>query len=207
MFNPRCNPARFKGILPSLFAFVLFCSPGCSKDKMKEMAASVQEKSQSLADATKELATQAVEKVEEQLPETGEITLQVSPPVDIKSANIELISIGDGRENVIQISNYDVATKPTSYPSVLIRGKTAAGDPASLAGQTVSCELYMQASSSSPIAMTAADQPAQVTFRSFDPENKTVSANIARVALMSSDNKPVALGGGSIVAVVSEGGS
>lgn len=185
----------------------ILVAPGCSKEDVKKMAATVQQKTQSIADSTKKIATQAVETVEEQLPETGQFTLQVSPPVEIATANIAVISIGDGRKNVVQIASYDASASPKSYPCVLIQGQTDAGDPASLAGQTIACELYMQASSGAPLAMTSAGQPAQVTFRSFDPEKKTIAARIDRVPLIASDNTTISLGGGSIVAVIAGGGS
>ncbi len=214
MFHQEFFPAwgqSCKPISAALLTLALFCAPGCSKDDVKKMAATVKQKSASIAESTKNLATQAVEKVEttveEQLPENGEVKLQVNPPMDISSANIAVISIGDGRKNVVQIANYDVTAAPKSYPSILIQGTTTAGDPASLAGQTVACELYMRESPTSPIAMTAAGQPAQITFASFDPVNETVSAKIAEVALIGSDDKPVPLGGGSILAVISDGGS
>jgi hypothetical protein len=190
--------------LTPLVLLSLTLSGGCSKEEMKKMAESVKEKSQSIAESTKEMATQAVETAKEQLPETGEVTLQLNPPIKIDSAKIEVVSVGDGRSNIVQIATYDVSSAPKSYPSVLIQGRTEAGDPASLAGQTVACELFMRADSTGPIAMTAASQPAQVTFDSYDPEARTVSASIRQVTLVGSDNKPVALAGGTILAVMSK---
>ena len=57
------------------------------------------------------------------------------------------------------------------------------------------------------IAMTPMGKQAQVTFKSYDPEKKTVAASIDRVALIGPDSKPVTLSGGSIVAVIADGGS
>ena len=214
MFHQEFAPGwaqSCKRTAAACFVLALFSAPGCSKDDVKKMAATVQQKSASIAESTKNLASQAVEKagtvVEETLPENGQVTLQVSPPLEISSANIAVISIGDGRKNVVQIANYDLTAAPKDYPSILIQGATTAGDPASLAGETVACELYVRESPTSPIAMTAAGQPAQITFASFDPVKKTVSAKIAEVALIGSDNKPVPLSGGSILAVLSNGGS
>ena len=174
MITPRkalLDGRMLTSMLMVLFLVALLSSPGCSKDEMKKMAATVKEKSTSIAESTKQMATQAVqqveETVEETLPETGQLTLQVSPPVETESANIEVVSIGDGRTNVVQIANYDVGTGPKKYPTVLIQGNTTAGDPASLAGQTIACDLYMQASPSGPIAMTpiARKQPVDASLR------------------------------------------
>ena len=210
----RAAGRPFKPILTAVFALALLLAAGCSKEDVTKMANSVKEKTASIAESGKEVikqgkdaVTQGAAIVKEQLPESGKVTLQVSPPLEIPSASIEVISIGDGRKNVVQIANYDVAAAPKSYPSILIQGTTTAGDPASLAGQTVACELYMREGPTSPIAMTAAGQPAQVTFKSFDPQEKTVAADIGAAGLIGSDNHPVAFGGGKILAVISDGGS
>ena len=204
------QPGLLSASLPAIIlASALICTSGCSKAKKmaSAAAAAAATTTQELAESTTQLATQAVEAVEEQLPETGQATLQVRPPVEISTANIQIIEIGDGRKNVVQIASYDASASPKSYPTFLIQGQTEAADPASLAGKTIPCELYVQQSSSSPIAMTSPSKPAQVTFRAFDPEKKTIAASISRVPLIASDNNTVSLSGGSIVAVVAAGGA
>jgi hypothetical protein len=198
---------RLGKLLTALFIIATCQAGGCSKDEMKKMAATAQNKASSLVEATKEKATQAVAEVKKQLPPTGEIKLNLSPPLEISAANIEVTSIGDGRPNVVQIANYDLSGSPTSYPSILIRGTTEVGDPASLAGQSVSCDLFIQEDSSAPVAMTKTGTPVEIKFSSFDPQNKTISASISAVDLVQSDNRSVQLGGGSIVATVAGGGS
>ena len=169
-----------------------------------------EDQTKSIADSTKKMASQAVQQVEETvdetLPETGKATLQISPPLQISNANIDVTSVGDGRSNIVQIANYDIGAEPTSFPSFLIQGNTKAGDAASLAGETIDCQLYMRASTSAPYVMTEPGQSAKVTFKAYDPTNKTVAASIERVGLITSENERISMDGGSIVAVISSGG-
>ena len=210
MFDTNFDSAASRRLGKRVIVFFIITTcyaGGCSKDEMKKMAATAQSKASSLVEATKEKASQAVVEVKKQLPPTGEVKLNLSPPLEVSAAHIEVSSIGDGRPNVVQIANYDLSGPPKSYPSILIRGTTEVGDAASLAGQSVSCELYVQEDPSAPVAMTRTGTPVQIKFSSFDPQKKTISASISSVDLVQSDNRAVKLGGGSIVALIADGGS
>jgi len=169
---------------------------GCSKEEMK----------QALDDATaktKSLTESAVEAVEERLPETGSLQLDMEATGGpIKGVDLELISIGDGRPNVIQILTYDPQSNSRTDPTVMLHGTTDAGTASSLAGKTVQCDMYFRASSTAPIAMTKPGQSVDVTFESMLPEDNAVKATLGSASLIGSDDKPVTIRGGEIVAVV-----
>ena len=76
----------------TLFLFVVLLIPvGCSKEEIKEKLKEAQQKVESVAEST-------VKAVEDKLPPTGSIALEMSNPVEeLKRADFELIVIGDGR--------------------------------------------------------------------------------------------------------------
>ncbi|QDT13648.1 hypothetical protein [Planctomycetes bacterium K23_9] len=188
-------------------ALGLFVLTGCSKDEMKKMATSVQQTTQDLAAQSQDYIQGAVEAVEEQLPSTGSLSLRIEPPLEIESANVEIIKIGDGRSNVVQLATYDTDSGPSSYPSVLLHGQTAADSPAALAGQTVGCDLYVQQSSGGAILMSPPGSSVQVTFGQFDQESGTLKASVGSSRLISSDRSKVNLNGGNVVAVIRGAGN
>lgn len=169
---------------------------GCSKDEMKK----------ALDDATaktKSLTESAVEAVEERLPETGSFQLDMDEAGDpIKGVDLELVSIGDGRPNVIQILTYDPQSNSRTYPAVMLHGTTDVSTASSLAGKTVQCDMYFRASPTAPIAMTEPGQSVAVTFESMLPEDNAVKATIGLASLVGSDDSSITIRGGEIVAVV-----
>ncbi len=180
-----------------LAALLILCPLGCSKDEVKKAF-------DSAAAKTQELAKSSVEKIEQQLPETGSVSLQVTPAVEIKSANVQVISIGDGRPNVVQVVTYDPQASSTSFPRMMLHGTTTVTSAAALSGEEVQCDMYYQNSYSSPIAMTKPGSSVVVKFTRFDPERKVVEASLGMANLMGSDGKTVKVGGGSLVAMVGE---
>lgn len=179
---------------------------GCSEKKRQQIAAAVQQQASNIAesatDAASNFASQATATVEDALPATGQVTLKTSPAFEAESATMQLISIGDGRDNIVQITTYEPGQESLTYPSLLIRGTTTVGDAASLSGESIECQLYMQASSSEPIAATPPGRSISVSFRAYDPEKKTLTASISSGSLVDSNNASVRVGGGNLVAVV-----
>ncbi|NNE00616.1 MAG: hypothetical protein HKN47_25150 [Pirellulaceae bacterium] len=199
-----------KSVTPLVRAvcFMIAClmiAGGCSKDEMKEMAASVQQQSQDFAVRTKEYTQSAVQVVEQQLPASGSVSLRLSPPVEMDSAKVEVISVGDGRPNVVQISTYDLNALPGKFPCLLIHGTTDVETSASLTGRTVACDFYFQASASSPITMTPPGKSVAVTFAEFDVSKNTLKASIGSASLVGSDGKAVMFNGGTVMALVQGG--
>ncbi len=207
MFGPHAVPRWQLGTASLLLAIAtVVIQTGCSKDEIKQMATNIQERSQDLAVSAQEYTQAAVQVVEEQLPSTGSVSLRSSPPVEIDSATVEVIVIGDGRPNIVQIKTYDDENGPSSYPSLLVHGPTSVEDVSQLAGQAVSCDLYIQATGAGPITMTPPGDAVQVTFGVLDKESNTLKASIGSTRLISSDNKSSMLNGGNVVAKV-QGGS
>lgn len=178
---------------------------GCSKEERQKMATTIQQQTQSIAEKTQQYTQAAVEAVEEKLPAAGSITLRMDPPVEFSSATVQVVSLGPGRGNVIQISTYDLGAGPKTYPSLLIQGSTEAETVASLVTQTVSCDLYMRASNNDPMLMTGIGRPVEVNFEQFDAKSNTIKASIYSGSLVSSDNKKITLNGGNVIALINSG--
>ena len=184
----------------TLFLFVVFLIPaGCSKEEIKEKLKEAQQKVESVAEST-------VKAVENKLPPTGSITLEMSKPAEeLKRADFELIVIGDGRPNVVQILTYDTASSTRAYPCMLLHGTTSATSAAGLSSETVACDMYFQSSPTGPVVMTKPGSSVPVTFRTPSVEDNTLSATLGAAELVSSDNSSISIRGGELVAVIREG--
>ncbi len=194
-FEPRRDRSQPRIVLLLACALVCFLS-GCSKEKIQ--AALEEAKTQ-----TRSLTKSTVEAIEEKLPETGSLTLETSPPTSpVERLDLDLITIGDGRPNVVQIVSYDVRTPGRSFPVVMLHGTTTASTASSLAGETIACDLYLQSSANTPIAMTRPGESVSVTFDTFNQEDNTINATLGSVHLLSSDDQTISIGGGQMVAVI-----
>ena len=194
MFSRRFLPVRWSNWSAVWIAGLVIVG-GCSREEFQEAIETAKTK-------TQEIAAPAVAQVEAALPETGSVTLDMATPTEpIKRADLNLISVGDGRPNVVQILTYDPTQRTRTYPSLLIQGTTAQSSAATLAGD-VSCDVYYRATSVAPIAMTRPGRPAVVSFGPLDAEAGTIKATLGAVELIASDGKPVMIQGGSLLAVV-----
>lgn len=174
---------------------VVVVPAGCSKDEIKAKLEQAQTKLESVAEST-------MQKVEEQLPESGNVKLEMTPAAEVGQADLELISIGDGRPNVVQILTYDASSTTRTFPSVMLHGTTTATSASALAGETVNCDMYLQTSPTAPIAMTKPGGSIAVTFGSLNVDDNALSATLGVAELIGSDDKPVQIRGGEIIAVV-----
>jgi hypothetical protein len=194
-----CRSLRLPG-LTLLLLTILIAPPGCSKEEIKQKLEEAKAK-------TKSLTESAVQAVEEQLPESGHVALDMdSPgqqtPVELKQADLELISIGDARPNVLQIVTYDPSASTRTYPSLMLQGTTTASSASALAGTTVACDMYFQATPSAPIAKTAIGHSVSVSFGSLNVDDNALPATLSAIGLVGSDDKPVQIRGGQILAVI-----
>ncbi len=178
-----------------LFLVALIVPAGCSKEEMKQAYEEAKAKTESLTES-------AVQAVEDKLPESGSITLEMTPAAKARQADVEVISIGDGRPNVVQIVTYDPSAGTRTFPAVLLHGTTSATSVSALAGETVNCDLYFQASPTAPIAMTKPGGSVAVTFGSLNVDDNALPATLGSAELIGSDDKPLQIRGGEIVAVV-----
>lgn len=191
------SPRRCRGVPLLLILTITALLSACSKEEVKQAF-------DSAAAKTQELAAPVVDKIEQALPESGSVALQMTPPAEIKSAGIEVIAVGDGRPNVVQVLTYQPGDS-TSYPRMMLHGTTASAGPIDLAGQELKLEMYLQMSSSAPIAITQPESPATVSFERHDAENNAIHASLSPVELMGADGKKVTVMGGNIVAVIRTG--
>ena len=193
---------RYAAISPIMvvlpFTLVLFLAPGCSKEEMNQALETAKSK-------TKSMTNSAVEAVEEALPESGEVTLNFKPdPISISNAALDLISIGDGRPNVVQISTYNPDASSRSYPALLLHGTTNMSTASSLAGEKVQCDVYYQESENSPIAMTQPGEAMTVAFQQYNPTEKVLTATLGIISLRGSDGSVIQIEGGNVLAVIRE---
>ncbi|MCP4885022.1 MAG: hypothetical protein GY904_00185 [Planctomycetaceae bacterium] len=172
---------------------------GCSKEEVKQALDEATAK-------TKQLTESTVEAVEERLPENGNIQLKTNPPTEpSKQADLELIVIGDGRPNVVQIMTYDPSTSSRSYPAILLHGTTDTSTISALAGKTIQCDIYLSSAASAPIAMTKPGNSVSVTFGPLVPEDNAIRGTLGMASLIGSDDQAITILGGEILAVTREG--
>ena len=184
-------------VLP--FTVVLFLAPGCSKEEMNQALETAKSKAESMTNS-------AVEAAEETLPEAGEVTLNFKPdPIAISNAALDLISIGDGRPNVVQISTYNPNASSRSYPALLLHGITNISTASSLAGEKVQCDVYFQRSENSPIAMTQPGEAMTVAFQQYNPTDKALTATLGIISMRGSDGSVIQIEGGDVLTVIREG--
>ncbi len=176
------------------------CLVGCSKEEVTQAFNDAKAK-------TQELAAPVIEKVEQVLPESGSLTLEMTPAVEMEMADIHVFSIGDGRPNVVQVVTYDPDAGSQRYPRLMLHGTTAVTSAAMLVGKSVPCDMYFQSSSTSPVAMTQPGNQVSVSFDQYDSENATVQASLGSAELLGSDGKTISIRGGVLIAVVQSGGN
>ena len=177
---------------------------GCSKEKLQDFADTVQKEGESLVIESKKMTDSLVETAKEQLPETGKMTIQTPEPIQLDRAVVKLHSIGDGRKNSLQITSYDPGAARVSAPAVFIHSTTDVQTVALAAGQSIPCNLFVELKPGTPIARNPIGKPVAVTFGSMNMKEKTITATISPCTLVGSDNQPVSIGGGDILAVVLE---
>lgn len=183
-------------VILSILCVGLCTGSGCSKDEIKQ--ALDQAKSQ-----TKSLTESAVQVVEDRLPESGSVSLESSPPTSpIGQLDLRLITIGDGRPNVVQMVSYEVVRPGRSFPAIMFQGTTVTPLVSSLVGETVDCDVYYQAQADTPVAITKPGASAAISFESYSEKDNTLHASVAAFELLGSDGRTVDVQAGQLVAVI-----
>jgi hypothetical protein len=193
-------PGLLRHPVKCLAVCAVLAQAGCSKDEIKAKLEEAQTKLEQVAEST-------VQAVEDKLPEKGSIKLDMTPPAVTSQADVELISIGDGRPNVVRIVSYDPSQSTRAYPAILLQGTTTIDSATALANQTIQCDLYVQASASGGIAMTPAGGSVTVSFGSLRVEDNALPATLSPARLLGSDFREVSVGGGEILSVIRSGGN
>ena len=149
---------------------------------------------------TQQVKEATVEKVETALPQVkpkpvGELQIATNPPVSFTSVAVTLLSVGDGRPNVVQIRPAaDIAPSVQgSYPDFLIQAETPASSLSQLIGQTLPVNFFLQTSASGPISYSIEDRPVTLTF---DRQEETeLIGRINSGALIGTDGQELPIGG------------
>jgi len=137
-----------------LVSLALVFISGCKQEQLEQLAKQVQE--------------QTIDKIAAPMKvlSTGSFKLQVTSPLETRSANARLIVIGDGRPNVLQLRSYqDMAV--ADYPMVLVQATTSATDVSQLSGQTMSATVYISMSKHEPIWSCMDQSVASLTISSI----------------------------------------
>lgn len=172
---------------------VLVIPLGCSKEKLEDMAAAVQDQAKVVTDKAKTLAESTP--LAEVIPATGKAEVLLSPPVTSASAHVRLHVIGDGRPSVLQFTTYDPDKGPETFPALLIRATTDATSTQGIAGQTLQAEVYLQAASDAQVLTTAGVAQVPLVIAPLDPDAGTLNGRIDSVTLVDADgNRSVASG-------------
>ncbi len=143
-----------------------------------------------------------VEPAEEPLPETGKLLIKMDEPLEIDHAVVKMHVVGDGRKNSLQITSYPPGVEHTPAPAVFLHATTEVETVALLAGKSLPCNLFVEPRAGAPIARSEIGHPVSVTFGSMNMQEKTITATIDTCTLIDSNDQPLALAGGEILAVV-----
>ena len=177
---------------------LLVVAAGCSKEELTQAYEDAKAKTQEVTQTT-------VAAVEERLPESGSISLRSDFPIEkFTMANIEIIAVGDGRPSSMQIYTYDPSSEYLTYPAMHIHGPTSLKDVSALTGESLPCDMYLRTNSNGPVAMTRPGESIMVTFGIYDAAEGTITANLSKVDLMTSDDQTLSINGGELIAVAKE---
>jgi len=133
---------------------------GCSREKLEEMAASVQEQAKSVQEQATAVQEQARALTESSpmssiVASSGRTTIGLPAPIEASSGFVRLYVIGDGRPSVVQFTSYDPAEGPNVFPALLLRAETDATSSQMLDGKTVQATVFLQTTSDGPILTTS----------------------------------------------------
>ncbi len=176
-------------------ALMLLLLSGCSKEKMDEMVNSVKEQANVVAEKAKASAEAATNSsvIADILPPSGEAKVMMSPPVSMSSAYARFYTMGDGRPEVIQWTSYEPEAGPNTYPALLIRATTTATTVSSLAGQSLSGDIYFQAQSGGPV--WTSKELVNITVAPQNAESKTLDASIGPIQFIDATGQATQVNG------------
>lgn len=203
-FRHRCRRNLRQSTLALLMGsiFGLLLSSGCSKEKLNDLANSVKEQSNSLVEEGKKLTGDLADAAAEQLPETGKISLRTATPIETSAAVLVIHVVGDGREASVQITSYEPSVDRLKSPSVFIEASSDIESASQLAGQSLSCVVFVEPSVGATISRTPLGKPATITFGSMNPQAGTISATLTPFELIGTDDTALSVAGGEVLALV-----
>jgi hypothetical protein len=144
-------------------------------------------------EAVSEKVEQSVEDVERTVKEDlepgvaqalnlGRIELDLGEPVNVGSCFVRLATFSDNRPAVLQWTSYASASAET-FPSVFVRARLGTLAPASLAGQVVSADVYLQTAAGGPLWHS--DAPVELQITTADAT--TIAAKVLSGTLLNAD--------------------
>lgn len=187
---------------------------GCSKEDLENAANSAKQAASDVAEKglaegkkivskSKEVTDSLVEKAEEVLPAAGKIKLATEPtPIETDRGVIVMYTVGDGRKNSVQITSYEPGAASVGSTAVFIHATTDIETVALLGGKTIPCNVFVE--SAGVVSRNVFGRPIDISFDTINAEENTISATMPACMLLGSNNKPLSIAGGEIVAVITE---
>lgn len=184
----RYSPQRHSGV--SLLAFALFViafHSGCSKEKLEEMAAAVQDQAAKVQDQAKNVQQQARDMaastpLADVIPASGRAEIGLPSPVESGSGYVRLYVIGDGRPSVVQFTSYDPDAGPHTFPALLVRATTDAASPQTLHGKTLDADVFLQTAADGPVMTLAPGTTAAFSISAGGADGSQNDVVVARAS-------------------------
>jgi hypothetical protein len=149
---------------------------GCSQDKVNELLEkgkqSLDEGQQAVSnslESAKASAESASGTAKEALQLAGKFELDLESRVATSGCYSRLLPAAGERSAVLQLQSYRDAGSE-SFPSVFLRGLVSADDAASLVGETIAVEMFVQTEPNGPVWFTPRESPVQFTITAADAE-------------------------------------
>jgi hypothetical protein len=177
------RPALYSACLLLVCGFPLVC--GCGDAKLPTLDEAKQAVSQTV-EQTVEDVQQKVEKdvasTVTQATNTGKFKLDIGGPMTVSGCFARLTTFSSGRAAILTITSYADSSRET-FPSVYVRAQLPENPPASLAGQIVQAQMYVQTVENG--AVWHSDQPIEFQITAADATN--VAGSVVAGSLVNTD--------------------
>jgi hypothetical protein len=157
---------------------LLVCVLGCGEKTVEQSLASAQ---QAVVQTVEDVGLKAVE---------SSIELQLAGTFRAPQAFARLVSVGEGRPNIVQITTIGADGKET-YPSIYLHGETTMASLDQLAKQSLPMQMFVQTHGGGPV-WHSAETPVQVAIG--DVQSSSLAATIENASLTqaeTAETKPV----------------
>ncbi|MCC9601093.1 hypothetical protein LOC67_11095 [Stieleria sp. JC731] len=184
-----------------VFTLMIGFSAGCSKEKLSELTNTVAEKGESLVRESKKMTDSLVNEAPAVIGPTGNAQLNFSEPLKFSEASIRLHTVGDGRENSLQLVTYDPSKATVPSPAMFFETATSIETVPLMGGQTIKGTLYVDRGRNLPLLRTSIDHPAEIQFASMNFADNTIEGTISNCVLVQPDGETVEIEGGVFTAI------
>lgn len=166
-----------------------------AKESVAKGVEQAKEATQQLSDSAK----QATSTAKEVAGLAGKISLTSNPPIATTGAYATFIPATGDRNGAIQFQSYQ-PNQAETYPSVYIRSLVSVKSLNELAGQTIPCEIFVQAQADGPVWRQTVGDSAQLKVLSID--GKIVKAELSAASAHETATEQAISFGGQIEAVI-----